>query len=213
MNARWLPRSPCAQPPRVSPQPLARGVPLLMLISSQSCGGPQKLWFQSGTPDNINAAPVAFTFRNGVGDVISQSRRLKAYFGAHSAIRAGNLNRSTVSHDGPVVAPLPPFSFCACHQAICKPARGPLALFAGPLAFLRSPVRAHQRSPIHSAAIASTRASTARISISTTSCRCSLTLRLRARRHDGRLCRTQPRSRIGVKIPLGYSHKSREKGE
>jgi hypothetical protein len=78
---------------------------LSVLISSQGCGGPQKLWFQSGTPDNINAAPVAFTFRNGVGDVISQSRRLKAYFGAHSAIRAGNLNRFSVSHNGPVVAP------------------------------------------------------------------------------------------------------------
>jgi hypothetical protein len=33
-----------------------------------------------------------------------QSRRLKAYFGAHSAIRASNLNRSTVSHDGLAIA-------------------------------------------------------------------------------------------------------------
>ena len=47
--------------------------PLLMLISSQGCGGPQKLRSQSTTPDNIRAAPVAFTFRNGVGDVILQS--------------------------------------------------------------------------------------------------------------------------------------------
>ena len=47
--------------------------PLLMLISSQGCGGPQKLWSQSTTPDNIQTAPVTFTFRNGVGDVILQS--------------------------------------------------------------------------------------------------------------------------------------------
>jgi hypothetical protein len=47
--------------------------PLLVLISSQGCGGSQKLWSQSRTPDNIHAAPVAFTFRNGVGDVILQS--------------------------------------------------------------------------------------------------------------------------------------------
>ena len=36
--------------------------PLLMLISSQGCGGLQKLRSQSTTPDNIRAAPVAFTF-------------------------------------------------------------------------------------------------------------------------------------------------------
>jgi hypothetical protein len=46
---------------------------LSVLIFSQGCGGPQKLWFQSRTSDNIHAAPVAFAFRNGVGDVISQS--------------------------------------------------------------------------------------------------------------------------------------------
>jgi hypothetical protein len=51
---------------------------LSVLIFSQGCGSPQKLWFQSRTSDNIHAAPVAFTFRNNVGDVILQSRRLKA---------------------------------------------------------------------------------------------------------------------------------------
>jgi hypothetical protein len=50
---------------------------LSVLISPQGCA-PQKLRLQSRTSDNIHAAPVAFTFRNNVGDVILQSRRLKA---------------------------------------------------------------------------------------------------------------------------------------
>jgi hypothetical protein len=43
---------------------------LSVLISPQGCGSPQKLRLQSRTSDNIHAAPVAFTFRNNVGDVI-----------------------------------------------------------------------------------------------------------------------------------------------
>jgi hypothetical protein len=95
--------------------------PLSMFVFPQGCGGPQKLRSQSRTPDNIHAAPVAFTFRNGVGDVVSQSRRAKPYFGAHSAIWAGNLNRSAVSHDGPVAAPPRLFSFAPAIKRFASP--------------------------------------------------------------------------------------------
>ena len=68
------------------------------------------------------------------------------------------------------------------------------ALCGGALPFLRSAVRTRQWSPIHSAATASTRARTARISISAASCRsipwasgrCSLILRYMSSRNAAR---------------------------
>jgi hypothetical protein len=85
----------------------------------------------------------------------------------------------------------------------------PAARSVAPLSFLRSAVGARQRSPTHSAATASTRASTARISISAASCRsipwvsgrCSLILRFCARRFG-------PMTKVRWKVSLAASRSS-----